>query len=91
LPTIVEGLGFGYIDWGDVAMETLTGCNPFSKLKLAKKVSKMANGMGDCFLGRNSFSADTLVHSEEGKKPISEIKVGDKVLSYDERTEKTLY
>jgi hypothetical protein len=39
--------------------------------------------------GCNSFTADTLVHTENGLKPISEIKVGDKVLSYDERTETT--
>jgi len=32
-----------------------------------------------------------LVHTENGLKPISEIKVGDKVLSYDERTETTSY
>jgi len=38
-----------------------------------------------------SFTADTLVHTENGLKPISEIKVGDKVLSYDERTETTSY
>ncbi len=33
----------------------------------------------------------TLVHTENGLKPISEIKIGDKVLSYDERTENTSY
>jgi intein/homing endonuclease len=32
-----------------------------------------------------------LVHTENGLKPISEVKVGDKVLSIDERTETTLY
>jgi len=32
-----------------------------------------------------------LVPTENGLKPISEIKVGDKVLSYDERTETTSY
>ncbi|RKZ80858.1 MAG: hypothetical protein DRR19_23005, partial [Candidatus Parabeggiatoa sp. nov. 1] len=43
------------------------------------------------WFGCNSFTADTLVHTENGLKPISEIKVGDKVLSYDERTETTRY
>ena len=32
-----------------------------------------------------------MVRTENGLKPISEIKVGDKVLSYDERTETTSY
>ena len=39
----------------------------------------------------NSFPADTLVHTEEGLKPISEIKEGDKVLAYAEWTEETSY
>jgi len=39
----------------------------------------------------NSFSAGTLVHTEEGLKPIEEIKIGEKVLSMDENTGKTSY
>jgi len=42
-------------------------------------------------VGRNSFTADTLVHTSVGPIPISEIKVGDLVWSYDESTgEKSL-
>ncbi len=52
--------------------------------KLAKLLKKF---FGKC----NSFTADTLVRTENGLKPISEVKVGDKVLSYDERTETTSY
>jgi len=37
------------------------------------------------------FVAGTLVHTSEGQKPIEQIKVGDSVLSYDERTGKTEY
>jgi len=39
----------------------------------------------------NSFSAGTLVHTEEGLKPIEKIKIGEKVLSMDENTGKTSY
>lgn len=45
---------------------------------------------GDAALGAagkacefNSFSADTLVATDQGEKPISQIKVGDHVLAYD--------
>jgi intein/homing endonuclease len=38
-----------------------------------------------------NFRFRVLVHTENGLKPISEVKVGDKVLSYDERTETTRY
>jgi hypothetical protein len=44
---------------------------------------------GSC--GANSFSADTLVWTEDGKRPIAEIKVGDMVLAYDEATGETGY
>ena len=35
---------------------------------------------------RNSFTAETPVHTDEGQKPIEEIEVGDKVLSEDPET-----
>lgn len=38
-----------------------------------------------------SFSEDTPVATQDGEKPISEIKVGDKVLAYDESTQSTGY
>jgi hypothetical protein len=65
-------------------MGALGGCGGgFSLGKLSKLLKKI--------FGCNSFTADTLVHTENGLKPISEVKVGDKVLSYDERTETILY
>ncbi len=67
-------------------MEALSGCGGFNLLpgKLSKLLKKM---FGKC----NSLTAETLVHTEEGLKPISEVKFSDKVLSYDERTETTSY
>ncbi len=53
----------------------------------AGKLSKLLKNLFGC----NSFTKDTEVHTENGLKPISEIKVGDKVLSLDERTEITSY
>ncbi len=53
----------------------------------AGKLSKLLKNLFGC----NSFTKDTLVHTENGLKPISEIKVGDKVLSLDERTQITSY
>jgi hypothetical protein len=54
-------------------------------------VGKLAKLLKQAFSKCNSFTADTLVHTENGLKPIEELKVGDKVLSYDERTETTSY
>ncbi len=34
----------------------------------------------------NAFTAETLVHTDEGQKPIEEIKEGDKVLAEDPAT-----
>jgi RHS repeat-associated protein len=39
----------------------------------------------------NSFPADTLVHTDNGLKPIAEIEIGDKVLSFDEKSGTTSY
>jgi len=81
---LVEGKSLACVDWLDVAMSALEGCvGGMGSSKLAKLLKK--------WFGCNSFTADTLVHTENGLKPISEIKVGDKVLSYDERTETTRY
>jgi len=83
---IIDGKSLGCVDWGSVALETATGCNPFSKWK---KVSKVVEG-AQCVLG-NSFVAGTLVHTDQGVKPIEEVKVGEKVLSLNERTGQTSY
>jgi RHS repeat-associated protein len=40
---------------------------------------------------RNSFAGDTLVHTEEGLKPIKDIKVGDKVLAWAEWKDEYAY
>jgi Pretoxin HINT domain len=37
------------------------------------------------------FVAGTLIHTIDGLKPIEQIKVGDKVLSYDEKTKQLEY
>jgi RHS repeat-associated protein len=39
----------------------------------------------------NSFSANTLVATNMGEKPISQIKIGDQVLAYNQDTGKTAY
>jgi RHS repeat-associated protein len=52
-----------------------------------KDFAKAAKNIPPC----SSFPAETLVHTEDGLKPISEIKVGDKVLSFDEATQSSNY
>lgn len=47
----------------------------------AGKLAKLAK-MAGC--KNNSFTGDTLVHTEAGTKPIQDIKVGDKVRAYTE-------
>jgi len=83
---IIDGKSLGCVDWGSVALETATGCNPFAKWK---KVSQVVEG-GQCVLG-NSFVAGTLVHTDRGVKSIEEVKVGEKVLSFNERTGQISY
>ncbi len=83
---IIDGKSLGCVDWGSVALETATGCNPFSTWK---KVSKVIEG-AQCVLG-NSFVAGTLVHTDQGLKPIEEVKVGEQVKSFNERTGQTSY
>jgi len=82
---LAGGKRLGCIDWSSVAMEALSGCAGGAKFagKLAKLLKR--------WVGCNSFTAETLVHTETGLHPISELKIGDKVLSYDERTETSLY
>ncbi|RKZ74785.1 MAG: hypothetical protein DRR19_29835 [Candidatus Parabeggiatoa sp. nov. 1] len=82
---LVDGKSLACVDWSEVAMSALGGCaGGMGAGKLAKLLKKF---FGKC----NSFTADTLVRTENGLKSISEIKVGNKVLSYDERTETTSY
>ncbi len=69
-----------------MALETATGCNLFSKWK---KVNKVVEG-AQCVLG-NSFVAGTLVHTDQGLKPIEEVKVGEPVKSFNERTGPTSF
>jgi RHS repeat-associated protein len=83
---LIDGKSLACVDWGSVAMEALSGCGGGFNL-LPGKLAKLLKKAFGCI----SFTAETLVHTEEGLKPISEIKVGDKVLSYDERTKTTLY
>ena len=64
----------------DVALKTATGCNPFSS---GLKAGKSAKGAA---CAANSLMVGTLVHTERGLVPIELVKVGDKVLSWDERT-----
>jgi RHS repeat-associated protein len=82
---LVEGKSLACVDWTSVVTSALEGgAGGMGAGKLAKLLK---NWFGKC----NSFTANTLVHTENGLKPISEVKVGDKVLSYDERTETTSY
>lgn len=63
---------FSY-DLVDVIGDAFCGLGRFGKLA--------SLGQG-CF--RNSFTADTLVHTESGLKPIADIEVGERVLAYRE-------
>ncbi len=44
-----------------------------------------------CDAGSFSFSADTLVETDQSEKPLSSLKVGDKVLAYDPQMGKDEY
>ncbi|WP_294351209.1 EndoU domain-containing protein [uncultured Clostridium sp.] len=46
---------------------------------------------GSRCLGNGCFVAGTLVHTEEGIKKIEDIKIGDRVLSFNEETNETSY
>jgi len=82
---LAGGKRLGCIDWSSVTIEALSGCA--GGAKFAAKLAKLLKR----WVGCNSFTADTVVHTENGLQPISELKIGDKVLSYDERTETSLY
>jgi RHS repeat-associated protein len=83
---LLERKSLECVDWGGVLMEAATGCNPFTKWK---KLSKVVEG-AQCVLG-NSLVAGMLVHTDQGLKPIEEIKLGEKVLSRNERSGQTSY
>jgi hypothetical protein len=50
----------------------------------------VATALGNAFFIQ-CFKEDTLVKTEDGDKPIQDIKVGDKVLAFDEKTGQTEY
>jgi len=86
---IIDGKSLGCVDWGSVALETATGCGGGSIVsKLWKSAKDLATSALPC---ANSLVTGTLVHTETGLKPIQEIPIGEKVLSFDERTEQTSY
>ncbi|MEK8018880.1 MAG: RHS repeat-associated core domain-containing protein [Candidatus Parabeggiatoa sp.] len=84
----IGGAACGFVEnncWRSCLNPLNWGCR---RPKLGKP--RKASPPESCPIG-NSFPAGTLVHTEEGLKPIEEIKVGDKVLSMDENTETTSY
>jgi hypothetical protein len=65
-----------------LALGAIGGASSFKLLRMLSSKFRKA-----C----NSFSGDTLVSTETGLKPITDIKIGDKVWAYDEESgEKTL-
>ncbi len=60
-------------------------------LGFAVRAAAHADDIGDVARLACSFSADTLVATESGDRPISEIKVGERVLAFDEETGTTGY
>ncbi|HIE02850.1 MAG TPA: hypothetical protein EYP59_21640 [Thiotrichaceae bacterium] len=57
--------------------------------KNAGKLMRPFNKM--CREKKKSFTGNTLVHTKRGLVPISKVKIGDLVLSYDEKTTQTQY
>ncbi|ARN20016.1 hypothetical protein A4W93_08865 [Piscinibacter gummiphilus] len=80
--TFVEVIRSGCVDWVDLI--------PMAKmLKRVKWVQKLMRRCNSCLCGKNSFTADTLVHVQgpDGKpatKAIADIRVGDLVLAKSE-------
>jgi hypothetical protein len=52
----------------------------------AEEGSGVLEGLEQCAVGANSFSADTQVATDKGEKPISDMQVGDTVLAYDQQS-----
>lgn len=95
---LLSGLADG-IFWGGVfafvsasVNAVKAGIRSVKNAKLARNAAvgeggaqPTCGGKGQCFI------AGTLVETEEGRKPIEEIEVGDKVLAYDEETGEQAY
>lgn len=76
------------VNWGDVANAALMGCilGQAGEALSLFVATRGAGRAGSC-LTRNSFTADTLVLMADGtRKPIKDIKVGDKVQAADPET-----
>jgi intein/homing endonuclease len=58
-----------------------------TKVKTPKKATKPTKSRSTC----NCFTAGTKVLTDEGEKPIEEIKAGDKVLAKDDETGEMAY
>jgi hypothetical protein len=58
----------------------------FSKIKNNFRSSPGGEDVGASSVGKCSFSADTPVATDQGEKPIGDLKVGDKVLAYDQES-----
>lgn len=77
---------------GNFSYWDLAGLLPLIPGAVARSVddvadaAKYADNVGDLAKGICSFSADTVVVTEAGVKPISEVGLYDKVLAYDEVT-----
>jgi RHS repeat-associated protein len=75
--TIKEG--DGCIDWVRLIVDRI----PIMKIKWLRKLRKVCSTPCECLTG-NSFTGDTLVHTDKGLRPIGEIAAGDRVLSVAE-------
>ena len=64
----------------------LSCLNPLGKRRKGKRGKR---GTPNC--GLNSFPAGTVVETESGKKPIEEVKIGEKVLAFDEKSGTTSF
>ncbi|MEK8019041.1 MAG: Hint domain-containing protein, partial [Candidatus Parabeggiatoa sp.] len=58
----------------------------YNKKKKAKKDASKKNKDEDCPVTGNSFTAETLVHTQRGLITIAEVQIGDQVWSYNEET-----
>lgn len=77
------GLGFG-LERSLVRAAGFVGKRLGASSSLGRVGQKLEQG-ASCAVGKgNSFSGDTLVATESGSKPIAEVRVGERVLAYDE-------